>query len=215
MKRFGKPLYSIRFSTRKVILNTALIVLDLINDIVDINGKVGGATIAVEAESRRILDKTNMATAIAHRSGWTVVFVKVGFSRGYHEQPKHSPFFGKAHEFRALELEQWGTEFHPALRVGPCDFVVTKSRVSAFYNTPLESLLRAQRIERVVLLGVSTTWAVEAAARDAHDRDYRVVVVEDACAARDPQQHEASIRHLSAIATITTAEELANLARTV
>jgi biuret amidohydrolase len=135
----------------------------------------------------------------------------VGFSPRYHEQPKHSPFFGKAHEFRALELEQWGTEFHPELRVAPSDFVVTKSRVNVFYNTPLESLLRAQGIERVVLLGVSTTWAVEAAARDAHDRDYRVAVVEDACAAHDEEQHRASIRHLAAIADITTTAKLENI----
>jgi nicotinamidase-related amidase len=156
-------------------VKTALIVLDLINDIVDVNGKVGGTTVAIEARSRNIIDKASTAMEIARRKGWLVVLVKVGFASNYHEQPKHSPFFGKAHEFRALELEQWGTEFHPELRIAKSDFVVTKSRVSAFYNTSLEPLLRAQGIERVVLLGVSTTWAVEAAARDAHDRDYRVV----------------------------------------
>jgi biuret amidohydrolase len=192
-------------------LKTALIVLDLINDIVDTDGKVGGTTIAVQARSRGILGKANTAMEIARRNGWPVVVVKVGFSSSYQEQPKHSPFFGKAHEFKALELEQWGTEFHPELRVDPSDFVVTKSRVNAFYNTPLESLLRAQGIERVVLLGVSTTWAVEAATRDAHDRDYRVVVVEDACAAHDEPQHQASIRHLSAIAEITTTAQLENI----
>jgi nicotinamidase-related amidase len=192
-------------------LKTALIVLDLINDIVDINGKVGGTTIAIQASSRGILEKANAAMETARRKGWPVVLVKVGFSSRYHEQPKHSPFFGKAHEFRALELEQWGTEFHPELRVAPSDFVVTKSRVNAFYNTSLESLLRAQGIERVALLGVSTTWAVEAAARDAHDRDYRVVVVEDACAAHHEEQHQASIRHLAAIADVTTTAQLENV----
>jgi len=192
-------------------VKTALIVLDLINDIVDVNGKVGGTTVAIEARSRNIIDKASTAMEIARRKGWLVVLVKVGFASNYHEQPKHSPFFGKAHEFRALELEQWGTEFHPELRIAKSDFVVTKSRVSAFYNTSLEPLLRAQGIERVVLLGVSTTWAVEAAARDAHDRDYRVVVLEDASAAHDEQQHQASIRHLSAIAEIATVSQLENM----
>jgi nicotinamidase-related amidase len=43
--------------------------------------------------------------------------------------------------------------------------VVIKPRVSAFYGTDLESALRARKIERVVLAGVSTTWALQAAAR--------------------------------------------------
>jgi nicotinamidase-related amidase len=192
-------------------MKTALVVLDLINDIVDSNGKVGGATIAVESKARGLIEKANAATATARSKGWPVILVKVGFSSAYHEQPKHSPFFGKANEYKALELEQWGTEFHPELHVEQTDFVVTKSRVNAFYNTPLESLLRAQGIQRVVLLGVSTTWAVEAAARDAHDRDYRVVVVEDACAAHDEAQHQASIKHLSAISAVISTAELENI----
>ncbi|MCX4159672.1 MULTISPECIES: cysteine hydrolase family protein [Paraburkholderia] len=148
---------------------------------------------------------------MAGSEGRPVVLMKAGFSAYYQEQPKYSPFFGKAHEYGALEMGQWGTAFHPEVHVEPTDFIVTKSRVSAFYNTSLESLLRAQGIERAALLGVSTTWAVESTARDTHDRDYRVVVVEDACAARDEEQHHASVKNMSAIASVTTVDQLENL----
>jgi biuret amidohydrolase len=189
-------------------MNTALIALDLINDIVDGSGQLGANSTARQVKSRGIMERTNAALAIARRKAWPVVLVKVGFSSQYQEQPKHSPLFGHAHEFNALELGQWGTEFHSELRTAATDFILTKTRVSAFYNTPLESLLRAQRIERVVLLGVSTTWAVESTARDAHDRDYRVVVAEDACASRDEEQHRASIKNLSVIASVMRVDQL-------
>ena len=35
--------------------------------------------------------------------------------------------------------------------------------------------LRAHKVKRLILAGVSTAWAVQATARDAHDRDYQVV----------------------------------------
>lgn len=57
--------------------------------------------------------------------------------------------------------------------MAPEDAVVVKHRISPFYATGLEAVLRAQRVERLVIAGVSSTWAVQAAARDAHDRDYR------------------------------------------
>jgi nicotinamidase-related amidase len=62
-----------------------------------------------------------------------------------------------------------------------------------------------------VIAGVSTPWAVQAAARDAHDRDYQVVVVEDASAAATEADHAASIGLLRRIARVVTVEELADL----
>ena len=63
----------------------------------------------------------------------------------------------------------------------------------------------------MVVGGVSTAWAVQAAARDAHDRDYQVVVVEDLCSAATEAEHEASMEVLRRIATVVTARELEEL----
>ena len=86
-----------------------------------------------------------------------------------------------------------------------------KPRVSAFYGTDLEPLLRANKVERLALAGVSTAWAVQATARDAHDRDYQVVIVEDACAAASEEEHQASMKLLSQIAKVVEVEDLASL----
>ncbi|AXT45921.1 MULTISPECIES: cysteine hydrolase family protein [Chromobacterium] len=190
-------------------MNTAFIGLDYIHDIMVDGGKV--ARCAEHARQRGVIAAANQAIAEARRRGWLVVQVKVGFSPSYVEQAKNSPLFGRAHEFGALDLSGPGTAFHPDLDVRPEDAIVIKPRVSAFYATSLEAVLRAHRIERLILSGVSSTWAVQAAARDAHDRDYQVLVLEDGCAAASEEEHRTSMRQLETIARIIRLDELAAL----
>ncbi|MFC5719417.1 isochorismatase family cysteine hydrolase [Streptomyces gamaensis] len=190
-------------------MRTALIGLDYIVDIMHPDGKI--ARCAPQAAERDIVARFNTAKEIARERDWLTVLVKVGFEAGYHDQPKHSPMFGRAQEFGALDLTGPGTAFHPDLHVDAHDIVIAKPRVNAFHGTRLQQTLSASGIERVVVCGVSTVWAVQSTARDAHDRDYRVVIAEDACAAPTLEEHEASVRMLSGIATVTTTGALAEL----
>ena len=190
-------------------MKTAFVGLDYIFDIVHPDGKLarGGGHALDDA----LIERINRALEIARAKGWLTILVKVGFEPGYANHPKDSPLFGPAAQSGALELGTTGTAFHSAIRSDLADMVVVKPRVSAFYGTNLETALRAHRIERVVIAGVSTPWAVQAAARDAHDRDYQVVVVEDASAAATEADHAASIALLRRIARVVTVEELAEL----
>lgn len=192
-------------------MQTALIVLDLVNDIAHAQGKLAGGGTAAQAAARNLVTASNAVIAHARACRWPVIFVKVGFSESYAEHPAGSPFFGKARAAGALRLGGWGTAFVEGLDVQRDDAVVTKHRVSAFYGTALETILRARHVDRLVLTGVSTNWAVEATARDAHDRDYQVVVVEDACAARSEDDHRQALRNLGAIGTVTTVAALPDL----
>lgn len=188
---------------------TAFIALDFINDIVDPAGKIAGS--AAEIAARGTLAKAHDALVAARGRGWLPVLVRVGFEEGYASAPKTSPIFGRVAEFGALQLGAWGTQFHPALGALPSDVVMRKPRISAFYGSGLEPLLRANRVERLVVCGVSTAWAVQATVRDGHDRDYEMVVVEDACAAADADEHMSSLRLLSRIARMVRAEDLPGL----
>ena len=190
-------------------MSTAFIGLDYIVDITHAEGKLARGTGMVLDEAR--IGRVNQALALSRAKGWLTILVKVGFAPGYVNQPKTSPLFGGAHEYGALALGTPGTAFHPGIRDDLADLVVIKPRVSAFYGTDLEAALRARRIERVVVGGVSTAWAVQAVARDAHDRDYQVVVVEDLCSAATEAEHEASLGLLRRIATVVTARELEEL----
>jgi biuret amidohydrolase len=190
-------------------VNTAFIGLDYIFDITHPDGKLAKGTAHILDTG--MIGRVNEALAISREKGWLTILVKVGLAPGYVNQPKGSPIFGRADAAGALELGTKGTEFHPAIHAERADIVVVKPRVSAFYATDLEAALRARKIERVVLGGVSTAWAVQAAARDAHDRDYQVVVVEDICAAATADQHATSMALLQRIASVVTLKELAGL----
>jgi nicotinamidase-related amidase len=63
------------------------------------------------------------------------------------------------------------------------------------------------RAALLVLAGVATQFAVEGTAREAVDRGYRVVVLEDCCASRVREVHQFSIdRILRSLCQVTTAD---------
>ena len=115
--------------------------------------------------------------------------------------------FGKAQEYGALELGTWATEFDDRVDVQSHDHIMVKKRVNAFYNTDLETVLRANNIGEIVMVGVSTDMAIQSAARDGHDKDYNITILEDACAACDETVHKNSIDCISRIANIVTTNQ--------
>lgn len=73
------------------------------------------------------------------------------------------------------------------IRPQRADFVVLKPRHSAFYCTPLELLLEALQVRRLVLTGVSATSCIWSTGSEAHVRGYDIVVPQDAVAAPAPR----------------------------
>lgn len=72
------------------------------------------------------------------------------------------------------------TEVMLELAPGPDDTVITsKHRLSSFIDTDLESWLRVQGAETLLMIGINTNTCVQCAAFEAFNRDYGVVVVSD------------------------------------
>jgi nicotinamidase-related amidase len=70
------------------------------------------------------------------------------------------------------------------------DVVITKRQWGAFYGTGLDLELRRRGRRTIVLGGISTNFGVESTARDAWERAYQLVFVEDAMAAFSTEDHE-------------------------
>jgi nicotinamidase-related amidase len=81
------------------------------------------------------------------------------------------------------------TEVHPRLAPEKGDILVAKKRVGAFSTTDLDTILRAQGITTLVLMGIATSGVVLSTLRWAADADYELVVVEDCCADADEEVH--------------------------
>jgi len=71
---------------------------------------------------------------------------------------------------------------HDALHVEPEDIRLDKPRFGAFHGSGLEDLLRTRGIDTIVITGISTDVCCDTTAREAHARDFRVIVLSDATA---------------------------------
>jgi nicotinamidase-related amidase len=180
---------------------TLFLVMDMMNDIVAEDG-FNAQTYGVQVKQRGVLVNTAKAIAAARKAGVKSGYLHVGFSPDYREAPAASPIFSGARNNKIFQLGTKGTEVHPALAPQEGDFDIVKHRVSPFYGTALEPILRAHAIERLVLCGVSTNGVVHSGARDAHDRDYDVVILEDCCAGVTADEHMHAVACLGRYAQI-------------
>lgn len=190
------------------VLASIYLVLDMINDIVHPDGPNGSTGFAAEVQGRRIVERTAKAIAAARAANVPIGYVRVGFSPDYKECPPASPVFGPARERGLFKLGSWGTEVHPDLAPGSGDFDIVKHRVSPFYGTNLEPILRAHAIRRIYMSGISTNAVVQSAVREGHDRDYEIVLIEDCCAAMTAEEHASAVELMKRFVTLTNSEEL-------
>lgn len=188
--------------------SSALVLVDFINEIVEQDGKLAGKGYYDFRRSRSADTTVSGLIAKARSHSVKVIHVRVGFSASYVEHPGDSPLFGAAKKFGALTLGGWGTEFASFSTPLPEEKCITKHRVSAFYGTELDLILKCLQVKQIVLAGCATDLAVQSAARDAHDRDYKVVVCEDACIAANMADHDSSISLLRKICTVARCSEI-------
>lgn len=183
------------------------LVCDMINDLVHEDGPNGKTGYGPELKRRNTIANTAEALRKARAAGVKIGYVRVGFSPDYRECPPTSRIFQGAKKSGMFKLGSWGTEVHPALAPQPGDHDIVKHRVSPFYATSLEAILRANGVRRLYLSGVSTSGAVLSGAKDGHDRDYDVYVLDDCCCALSEEQHQAVIDQMKRMTTILKVSE--------
>lgn len=89
-------------------------------------------------------------------------------------------------------------EVDSRLQKRPNDVLIEKQYASAFHDTELDLLLKADSVDSLVITGLTTSGCVRATAVDAMQHDYRVVVAKDAVGDRNPEAHEANLFDLHA-----------------
>jgi ureidoacrylate peracid hydrolase len=122
----------------------------------------------------------------------------VFFSRHVCLDPAHTTGLGVAAHIREtaglLQEGTPGAEIIDDLRPAPGEHVITKYRYSAFYESPLELLLRAYQVKDVVITGVVTNVCCETTAHDAAFRDFGVAFALDGTGAFDEHSHQATLK---------------------
>ena len=185
---------------------TALVVIDLQDGIVAMDTAPRGARDVIANAAR-------LAEAM-RKGGGFVVLVRVAPSADGKDMV-HPLLDPGAPSFSGARAPGW-SDIVPELAGHPADHLITKKQWGAFYGTDLDLQLRRRRIANIVLCGIATCAGVESTARDAYERGYEQVFVEDAMSARSAAEHEHTVsRIFPRMGRVrSTAEVLAALAAT-
>jgi len=176
---------------------TAMIIVDMQNAYASPGGYLDIAGFDI-AGSEAVIARAAVAAAAARKAGIPVIYFQNGWDPAYTEAgTPGSPNWHKSNALKTMrkrpELEGkllakggWDYALVEQLAPQPGDIVVPKTRYSGFFNTNIDSLLRARGIRNIVFTGVATNVCVESSLRDAFHLEYFGIVLEDATHAAGP-----------------------------
>ena len=138
-----------------------------------------------------LLSRAASAIATVRRAGGHVGYVRVAFEDAdFQAIPPTSRMGARVGtSATAFHNDSPATAVHDRVAPEPGDIIVRKVRVGAFSTTDLDAQLRERGVDTLILAGISTSGVVLSTVRDASDRDYRVLVLADATADREPDVH--------------------------
>lgn len=158
---------------------TALLAMDLQNGI-----------IPLAPDPDILIDRVKGAVADVRAAGGTIGFVRVAFTEDdWAAVPATNKSFAPAAASKMLHHEDSGTQLDERIVPEEGDILVRKIRIGAGSTTDLHEQLRTRGVDTLILAGISTSGVVLSTLIDAADRDYRVYVLSDAVADRDPEVH--------------------------
>ncbi|NET50513.1 MAG: cysteine hydrolase, partial [Merismopedia sp. SIO2A8] len=94
---------------------------------------------------------------------------------------------------RILVLGEPGNDIIPELQPTADEIVIAKPGKGAFYQTPLDQILRSRHITHLIFTGVTTEVCVQTTMREANDRGYECLLVEDATESYFPEFKQTTI----------------------
>ncbi|KXG53439.1 uncharacterized protein PGRI_004890 [Penicillium griseofulvum] len=157
---------------------TVLLILDVQNGVIDRLDN-----------TESYLERLSSVVTSARKANVKIIHVITGFRPGYPEShPNNSSVPSVVARGEYIE-GQSSVQVHPAIAPASGEVVLTKRRVSGFFATELDMLLRCANAESIVVAGLITSGAVLSTVRQAMDMDYRITVLEDCCMDRDEELH--------------------------
>ncbi len=214
---------------------SALIVIDMQNEFCSPGGwmdRMGVDLTGAEA----LYGPINRATRAARGAGVPVIWVNWGLRSDCSNLSPGTryPFSDKASfaglgepvaaepgsnrpPYRLLVKDEWGAQVVDALDRGPDDVWVDKHRISGFWDTPLDSILRTAGMRTLFFAGVNSDHCVLGTLMDANFHGYDTVLLEDCAATTSPDFcHQATLHNIRFCFgfTATSADFVAGLTRT-
>jgi nicotinamidase-related amidase len=166
--------------------NTALVLHDMQNDFI-------GESLP-KPEMQAVVKRTKALIDLAHSLPIPVIYTRVETDPAITFPSERAPYLRRPGSVCLKGTP--GAEIISDLKPGPDDYVITKVRSSAFYQTKLDTLLRVKGVWILIVAGGSTNWGVEWLARDAKCRDIITVALRDCTYSATPEAQAASLANI-------------------
>lgn len=177
---------------------TAIVVIDMQNDFCAPGGWLDGIGVDV-TPARAPIDPLNRTLPVLRQAGVPVIWVNWGNRPDLanispallhvYKGDGVSPGLGDplpGSGAPVLTADSWAAAIVDGLETDPGDLHVAKYRMSGFWDTPLDSILRQRRVDTVLFAGVNADQCVLHTLADANFHGYDTILMEDLSATTSP-----------------------------